>query len=43
MKRIIVITIMLLPILSCGKKGSLEYQSEDTQTSLIIIKNINYS
>lgn len=43
MKKIIIITIMSLSILSCGKKGSLEYPSDDTQTSFIDINSIHYS
>ena len=43
MIRAIVVIFILLPILSCGKKGSLEYPSDKPQTSITKIKYIIHS
>ena len=43
MIRITFIIILIIPILACGKKGSLEYPLDEAQTSDRNIRNIIYS
>ncbi len=43
MIRIIIIALLLSTILSCGKKGSLEFPSDDSNTTLLNIKITFYS
>ena len=43
MTRIIIIALLLSAILSCGKKGSLEFPSDESESNLLHIKNTFYS
>ena len=39
MKRVILIVLLLSSILSCGKKGSLEFPSNESDAALLQMKN----
>ena len=40
MKKIILIVLLLASIQSCGKKGSLEFPSNESDAALLQMKNI---
>ncbi len=43
MTRVIIIALLISTILSCGKKGSLEFPTDGSDSALLHVKNTFYS